>query len=431
MFPEFFSSALSSSLLLKAQEKNLVSFEFCNPRDFATDKHKSVDDTPYGGGAGMLMTLPVLCDTMDSVIRTEKKVRYIALSPDGAPFTQEMAQEFSKEDEIVLLCGRYEGFDARLFDLYPIEKVSVGDFVLNGGESAALCIIEASARLLQGFMGKEQSFIEESFGESGLLEHPHYTKPPLYREKAVPEVLLSGNHAQIEKYRHKEALKKTFYTRPDIIENIALEAEDAEYIKSLPRTKIGKNISLCLLHHPVLLKNGDVGSSSVTNLDIHDIARSACTYDVDSFYVVTPIEDQAKLVRTLTEYWTQGGGSKANKDRKNALSLVKHAYSLEDAVKDMQEKSGQKPLIIGTSAQIPKSKKGKALLKPLEWRELKKILKSQQILLLFGTSHGIPSSLLAQCDAMLPPLRCLAEYNHLSVRAAAVLCLDRLIGETS
>ncbi len=429
LFPEFFTSPLSSSLMQKAQEKGLVSFEFHNPRDFATDKHKSVDDTPYGGGAGMLMALPPLVKSIESIQKSSKNIRYIALSPDGKPFTQAKAEELSQAEEIVLLCGRYEGFDARIFDLYPIEKISMGDYVLNGGESAALNLIEASARLIPNFMGKEESHTDESFNNNGLLEYPHYTKPPIFENLEVPEVLLSGNHAEIDKYRKKEALKKTFYARPDIIEKSIFEKEDIDYLKTLPRTKHGRNLSLCLLHHPVLLKNGESGSSSVTNLDIHDIARSACTYDARSFYVVTPIEDQAKLVRSITGYWTEGQGARANVDRQNALSLVRHSYTWEDARDEIEKETGQKPLIIGTSAQIPKDKKGRAILKPLPWENLKKVLKNRQILLLFGTSHGIPNFLLAQCDAMLPPLRAMADYNHFSVRAAAAICLDRLIGD--
>lgn len=430
LFPEFFTSPLSSSLIAKAQEKGLVSFSFHNPRDFATDKHKSVDDTPYGGGAGMLMALPPLVQCLESIVPTTKKIRYIALSPDGEKFTQEKAEELAKEEELVLLCGRYEGFDARLFDIFPIEKISVGDFVLNGGESAALCLIEASARLLPNFMGKEQSFIDESFGQSSLLEYPHYTKPPVFREHEVPSVLLSGNHQEIEKFRAEEALKKTLLVRPDIIEDKALTKQEQEYLKNTPRIKKGRNLSLCLLHHPVLLKNNDVGTSSITNLDIHDIARSACSYDVARFYAVTPIEDQAKLIHTLTDYWTKGQGAIANKDRKNALSLVRHAYSWEDAQKEIEKETGVKPLLVGTSAQIPHNRKGKALVEPTSWKSLKKMLNSAPILLLFGTSHGIPNFLLTQCDALLPPIRGLTQYNHLSVRAAVALCLDRLLGET-
>ncbi len=431
LFPDFFTSPLSHSLMFKAREKGLVNFDFLNPRDFTADKHNNVDDTPYGGGAGMLMTLQPLVDTLESIesVKTKKRVKIIALSPDGIPFTQKKAEELSKEEELILLCGRYEGFDARLFDIFEIEKISMGDYVLNGGEAAALCLIEATARLLPDFMSKEQSFEEESFNGSGLLEHSHYTKPPLYRDEEVPQVLLSGNHAEIGKWRKKEALTKTLAIRPDIIEKKALSRDEIEVLKKVEYARAGRNLSLALLHHPVLLKDNEIGSSSITNLDIHDIARSSCTYGLDAFYAVTPIEDQIKLLHTLTNYWTTGQGSRANKDRQDALSLVRHAYSWQDAAREIEERSGVKPYIVGTSAQIP-HKRGKALVEPTSWEEVKKVLNSAPILLLFGTSHGIPNSLLSEFDAMLPPLRAFAPYNHLSVRAAVALCLDRLLGET-
>ncbi len=439
LFPDFFTSPLNNSLMFKAIKKGLVSFAFHNPRDFTENKHKNVDDTPYGGGAGMLMSLQPLVSCLENVLKeinkenNTKKVRIIALSPDGEKFTQEKAQELSREEEIILICGRYEGFDARLFELFPIEKISLGDFVLNGGEIAALTLVEASARLLPNFMSKESSFIEESFNEAGLLEHNHYTKPPVFQGKSVPEVLLSGNHAEIEKFRQKSALEKTFYTRPDLIQEKLFNPEETKFIKNLPHTKVGKNLSIALLHFPVIIKEKnrkkEIGTSSVTNLDIHDIARSSRTYNVHSFYIVTPLEDQAKLVRTLTNYWTDGQGARANSDRQNALSLAKHVYSWQEASEEIEQESGQKPFIIGTSAQIPLDKKGKALVKQISWKDLKKLIKSQKILLLFGTSHGIDEVLLKECDAILPPLRGFADYNHLSVRAAVALYLDRIIGE--
>ncbi len=484
LFSDFFTSPLQNSLLAKAIEKGLISFSFHDPRDFSKDFHKSVDDTPYGGGAGMLMALPQLVDCIESIEKIKnnkeieqienfadnekiakndkiepsnnvndaiysenklnKNIRYIALSPDGIPFTQAKAKELAENSEqIILLCGRYEGFDARIFDLYPIEKISLGDFVINGGESAALCLIEATARLLPNFMSKQASFEHESFNNDGLLEHNHYTKPPLYQNLEVPQVLLSGNHAHIEEFRHHNSLEKTFYTRPDIIENSPLTPKDRKFLKSLAQEEIGRNLNLALLHHPVIIKKQsaekenskdkrvfhEIGTSSVTNLDIHDIARSARTYNVNSLHIVTPLEDQAKLVQSLVNYWTIGRGSRSNIDRQDALSQVHHSYSWQEAIDKIEQSTGQKPLLIGTSAQIPKDKKGNAVVKQIMWQEVKKILKSQQILLLFGTSHGIDEDLLRQCDAILPPLRGLAKYNHLSVRAAAALCLDRIIGE--
>ncbi len=439
LFPEFFTSPLSSSLLYKAQEKGLLNFSFHNPRDFAKDKHKSVDDTPYGGGSGMLMALPCLVECLRSIQPSTKKIRYIALSPDGLALTQEKAEELSKEEELVLICGRYEGFDARIFDLFPIEKISLGDFVINGGEAAALCLIEASARLLPDFMGKEESFQEESFNESNILEHPHYTKPQNFENLEVPEVLVQGNHAFITKFRREKALEKTFDTRPDLLENALLSPEDRAYIKGYKAdtsVELGRNLSIALLHHPVIIKDKqaskkeEIGTSSITNLDLHDIARSSRTYDVFSFYVVSPLDDQANLVNTLKDYWTNGRGARANSDRQNALSIMQHAYNVDEIISQMEEKSGKRPLIIGTSASLPMDKKKKkALVEQIMWKELKKILKKREILLLFGTSHGISEDLLRQCDAILPPLRGLSKYNHLSVRAAVALCLERIIGE--
>ncbi len=438
IFPEFFTSPLSSSLIHKAQEKGLISFSFHNPRDYAKDKHKSVDDTPYGGGAGMLMALPCLYDCLKDIEAKSKKARYIALSPDGIPFSQEKAEELSKEEEIVLLCGRYEGFDNRIFDLFPIEKISLGDFVINGGEAAALCLIEASARLLPDFMGKEESHKEESFNNTNILEHPHYTKPQIFENLEVPDVLIQGNHAFIENFRREKALEKTLEIRPDLLENTILSPKDREYLKSYKSQntpELGRNLSLALLHHPVIIKDKqaskreEIGTSSITNLDIHDIARSARTYDVNSFYIVSPLEDQAKLVHTLTEYWTKGRGARANTDRQNALSIVQHAYNIEEVKEKILKEKGKAPKIIGTSASIPTDKKKRPLVEQIMWKELKKILKNEEILLLFGTSHGISEDLLRQCDAILPPLRGLSKYNHLSVRAAAALCLERIIGE--
>ncbi len=438
IFPDFFTSPLSSSLLYKAQEKGLISFSFHNPRDYAKDKHKSVDDTPYGGGSGMLMALPCLYDCLKDIENRAPKARFIALSPDGVPFSQGKAEALSKEEEIVLLCGRYEGFDNRIFDLFPIEKISLGDFVINGGEAAALCLIEASARLLPDFMGKEESHQEESFNTSNLLEHPHYTKPQIFEDLEVPDVLIQGNHAFIENFRREKSLEKTLDIRPDLLKDTPLSPKDREYLrayKTNTKAELGRNLSLALLHHPVIIKDkqaskkAEIGTSSITNLDIHDIARSARTYDTSAFYVISPLEDQANLVRTLTEYWTNGRGARANCDRQNALSIVQHAYNLDEVKEKILKEKGKAPIIIGTSASIPTDKKKRPLVEQIMWKELKKILKNEEILLLFGTSHGISEDLLRQCDAILPPLRGLSKYNHLSVRAAVALCLERIIGE--
>ena len=185
LFPEWFDSPLSAGLMARAREAGLVDFFFANPRDMTTDPHHTVDDRPYGGGPGMVLMLEPLVALLRS-LPPERRGRMLALTPGGRPFTQNMARELAREPALTLICGRYEGFDARLFDILPIEPVCVGDAVLNGGEAAALAVIEATARLQPGFMGKDASGDEESFS-NGLLEYPHFTRPEEFEGRAVPE----------------------------------------------------------------------------------------------------------------------------------------------------------------------------------------------------------------------------------------------------
>ena len=197
LFPEFFETPLACALMGKAREKGLVDFQCIDPRAFTTDKHRTVDDRPYGGGPGMVM-LPEPLDKALSSIETPG--RKLVMAPSGRPLTQEFAAELAHEPALTLICGRYEGIDARLVELHSLEPVSVGDFVLGGGEAAALCVIESVSRLLEGFMGHSESGDEESFSQ-GLLEYPHYTRPEEYKGLRVSEVLLSGDHKRVASWR--------------------------------------------------------------------------------------------------------------------------------------------------------------------------------------------------------------------------------------
>jgi tRNA (guanine37-N1)-methyltransferase len=191
----------------------LVNVNCVNIRDFAVNKHGQVDDAPYGGGAGMVMMAPPVYDTYRS-LGTDARVVY--LTPQGRVFNQQMAAEFAALDELVLLCGHYEGLDERAIEEIVTDEVSLGDYVLTGGEPAALVLIDAVSRLIPGVLGKDESHMDESFSH-GLLEYPHYTRPPSFMGREVPEVLLSGNHGQIEKWRREEALKRTRLKRPDLL----------------------------------------------------------------------------------------------------------------------------------------------------------------------------------------------------------------------
>lgn len=228
IFPEYLA-ALDLSLIGKARQDGLLTLTVHNLRDFTTDRHRTVDDTPYGGGAGMVMKPEPWAQALESA-RGEARPVLIVPSPAGAVFTQAMAAELAEENQLVFACGRYEGIDERVLDWaagsFDVRLVSLGDYVLNGGEVAVLAIVEAVARLLPGVVGNPDSLIEESHSD-GLLEYPVYTKPSSWREMEVPEVLLSGNHARIARFRRDEQLRRTAGRRPDLIGKLDAAALDA------------------------------------------------------------------------------------------------------------------------------------------------------------------------------------------------------------
>lgn len=217
LFPELFPGPLGASLCGKALAEKRWRLETANPRRHATDRHQSVDDTPFGGGVGMIMRPDVLARTVDSCSGESDTRPRIYLAPRGAPFTQKRAEQLANGPGAVLLCGRYEGVDQRLIDGRDFEEVSLGDYVLAGGEVAAMTVLEACIRLLPGTLGSKDSLIEESFS-SGLLEYPQYTRPRSWEGRSVPDVLLTGNHARIREWRRQTALETTRQRRPDLLE---------------------------------------------------------------------------------------------------------------------------------------------------------------------------------------------------------------------
>ena len=213
LYPEFFPGPLGKGLYGKALAEKIWKLETVNIRDYATDKHKTVDDTTYGGGSGMLIKPDVLANSLDKNINSKEKIIY--LSPRGKLFNQKLAKELSKEKTVNLICGHFEGVDQRVIESRNIEEVSIGDFVLSGGESAAFVMLDAIIRLLPGVLGNETSVEEESF-ENGLLESPQFTKPQIWEEKTVPDVLLSGDHAKIKDWRLSQSEAITRDRRPDL-----------------------------------------------------------------------------------------------------------------------------------------------------------------------------------------------------------------------
>jgi tRNA (guanine37-N1)-methyltransferase len=235
LFPELLETT-SLGLLGKARADSRIEVRTCNPRDFATDKHRSCDDTPCGGGSGMVLRPGPFVDAIES-LDPDRKARRVLLTPQGKPFTQADARRLSQETEIVLVCGRYEGFDERIRSFVD-EEISLGDFVLLGGEIAALAVIEATARLLPGVIGNEGSVVEESHSD-GALEYPQYTRPIDFRGLVVPEILRGGNHAGIARWRRKEALRRTRARRPDLFAKLTLSKADLKLVAELDAEKDG------------------------------------------------------------------------------------------------------------------------------------------------------------------------------------------------
>lgn len=232
LFPAMFDGPLTESILKRAQEKHLLSVQCHNIRDYATDRHRTVDDTPYGGGGGMVMMVEPLVAAIEAVRGADAAAPTILLTPQGRVFTQRVAQELAQHPRLILVCGRYEGVDERVRQSVITDEISIGDFVITGGELAAMILVDAVARLIPGVLGARWAAEEDSHA-MGLLEYPHYTRPPVFRDLAVPDVLLSGDHAAIERWRRREAIRRTWQRRPDLLLTADLSEQERWFLAEL------------------------------------------------------------------------------------------------------------------------------------------------------------------------------------------------------
>lgn len=237
LFPQMILDGLNTSITGRAIQNGILSVDAVNIRDFAENKYMKVDDYPYGGGAGLVMQPGPVCSAYKSVTeRIGKKPRVVYMTPQGYPFTQQMAQEFAQEEDLCILCGHYEGIDERALEKIVTDYVSIGDYVLTGGELPAMVMIDTIARLVPGVLNNSESAEYDSF-QDGLLEYPQYTRPEIWHDKQVPEVLLSGHHGNIEKWRRQQSLKRTFERRPELLEQEEVQAnltkKDREYLDAL------------------------------------------------------------------------------------------------------------------------------------------------------------------------------------------------------
>lgn len=254
LFPEMFDGVFGASILGKARDKGIVDLSAVNFRLYSTSKHGQVDDTPYGGGGGMVLKPePIFAAVEDLLLKRENegvavteptlsgsRPRIVLLCPQGETFTQKKAEEFAREDHLIFICGHYEGYDERIRDGLVTDEISIGDYVLTGGELPAMVMIDSTVRLLPGVLGNENSAVTDSFS-TGLLEYPHYTRPTEFRGMKVPDILLSGHHANIEAWRRRESLRRTLQRRPELLERLTLTKQDMKWLEELKREEAALN----------------------------------------------------------------------------------------------------------------------------------------------------------------------------------------------
>jgi len=422
VFPELYEPFLGASLIKRAQEKqglhvDVQSFFSCVP------PKKRIDAPTFGPGAGMLIRPEVVQAAVEKQEQAHGKAFKIFFSPQGQKLDQQgmakIAQAAQSTGHIMLVCARYEGMDTRVEEEYADMVVSVGDFVLMGGDVPAMMLLEGFLRLIPGVVGKEESVQEDSF-RGPFIDHPEYTEPVEWKGKMVPEIVRSGNHGAIADWRMHQAARKSVASHfPWVRTHVSTAKQRALAAAYIPKHYV------VLVHGDVLI--GDergVGTTSVTSIDLHDIARSCATYGVQGYFVVTPLSDQQKIVHKLLSFWCSENGIEYNKSRHDAVKLITLKDTIESVIETVEELEGVKPLVIATSAAI-----GAQHAPLLSFHEQGKVWpENRPVILVFGTGQGLRPEFLARCDYQLLPIEGFSAYNHLSVRSAAAIVLDRWLG---
>jgi tRNA (guanine37-N1)-methyltransferase len=435
ILPELIEPALTAGVVGRAREAGVITVATVNPRDFTTDRHRTVDDTPYGGGPGMVMKAEPLLAAIARAAEPAADVpraHRILLTPAGAPLSQARVRELAALPHLVLVCGRYEGIDERVIELAIDEELSIGDYVLSGGELGALVVIDAVARFVPGVLGEASSVDDESHS-AGLLEYPQYTRPlklpdptaspaaaaaePVTRD--VPAILLSGNHAAIAAWRRRQAIERTAQRRPDLLARFVPTAADR---KASP-PPLRERTHLALVHHPVVDRTGAVITTALTNFDIHDLARSSLTYGLAGYHIVTPITSQRDKAAHIARLWIEDA---QGEHRARALALVRTAASIAEVIEELTASHGLAPEVVATSARhdsfaavprrSPSDLRAEATASPAP------------VLILLGTGWGLAEALIPSVSRVLTPIDGASAWNHLSVRSAGAVLLDRLFG---
>ncbi|MCF7799487.1 hypothetical protein K9L05_02740 [Candidatus Babeliales bacterium] len=447
VFPEFYQEFINTSLIGRAVENKIIEFNFIKLSD-VTSPGQRIDEPVCGPGSGMIIKPEIWQKAIELCIKNYGDGTKIFFSPQGVKLTQPILKKLAnkiyfkknnnkkleqketfqniaeqKSEELcdchlILICARYEGIDPRVEQYYADYVISIGDYVLMGGDLPAQVFIESFLRLIPGVVGRAESVEKESF-ESPFLDYPEYGLPVEWNGLQIPDIVRSGNHAQIEKWRKEQAAQNTVYKRFDWFTASNPEKSDINLAK-----KFIPNHYVALMHNNILVEEDKEGHSSITSLDIHDIARSASTYGIKNYFVVSELEDQQKILSTFLGFWGGQEGKEYNKNRSQAVDIIIPTINLDQVIFHIEKESNIKPIIIATSAKISKFEN-----KLIDYYSQGMIFeKKRPVLFLFGTGKGLSDNILDRCDYILLPINGMTDYNHLSVRSAAAIILDRWLG---
>ncbi len=407
-FPELMRSYLAASVLGRGIAAGRLEVCVIDIRDFAEGDYRQIDDYCYGSGGMMLMAEP-LSKALASVSAAAKP--YVVYpSPQGTHLYQELVEDLSRREHLAIICGHYEGVDERFTQKYVDMEISLGDFVLTGGEMPAMAIVDAVSRLIPGVVGKNSSVTEDSF-YSGMLDTPHYTRPAEWQGERVPEVLMNGDAKAIDRWRRRRSVERTLDRRPDLAARAGM----------IPWLSGGAYVME--VHYPVLDKRGEKSSTAITGMDLHDIARACRTYGIKKYLLVTPLAQQREMAKRIARHWTSGWGAEYNPDRKEAFSTLKIFASVQKALAWVGEREKKKPFTIATTAKRHAGAQ--------HWLTLKREILRQDHspIFIFGTGWGLHDEVIESADAVMTPIIGGRDgWNHLSVRSAVSITLDRFFG---
>lgn len=421
VFPELYDAFLRTSLIGRSQQNGLVHFDIASYFSYVQPKER-IDSPTFGPGPGMLLRPDLIQKFIMQKDALYGRSFKIFFSPQGQKLDQTLVQEIVEKIQetkhLMLLPARYEGMDERVEQEYADLVISLGDFVIMAGDLPAMVLLEGIVRLLPGVVGNQESIERESFS-GPFVDYPEYTMPVVWNEREVPEIIRSGNHEKIAQWREQKAAEKTVKYHFDWLRSHELTDQQLKIAQPFLPSHY-----CALMHDEIVLPGDQIGTTSVTSLDIHDIARSACTYGLKGYFIVTPLIDQQRITNKLLEFWKTGIGVEYNTNRHEAVRKVEVVDSLQNVIDEIEKIEGKKPLLIATSARS--DEKGAPSITYFDQSKVWKL--DRPVLMIFGTGRGLAPSVIERCDFLLLPLEGFSDFNHLSVRSAAAIIFDRWLG---